>query len=70
MIFPAVWIQKSLTEQTSYALHISPLVMTYFESYFGIPYPLPKQDMAAVPDFFYGAMENWGLINYRLSSFY
>ena len=28
----------------------------YFENYFQIPYPLPKQDMVAVPDFGAG---NW-----------
>jgi aminopeptidase N len=32
-------------------------VLTYFEDYFGIPYPLPKQDMVAIPDFSAGAME-------------
>jgi hypothetical protein len=32
-------------------------VLTYFEDYFNIPYPLPKQDMIAIPDFSAGAME-------------
>ena len=30
--------------------------------FFQIKYPLPKQDMIAIPDFVSGAMEHWGLI--------
>jgi len=39
--------------------------LSYFQNYFKIPYPLPKLDMIAIPDFASGAMENWGAITFR-----
>lgn len=33
--------------------------------YFSMPFPLPKLDLVAVPEFSAGAMENYGLIVYR-----
>jgi tricorn protease interacting factor F2/3 len=39
--------------------------LAYCEEYYGIDYPLAKMDLIAVPDFAFGAMENWGAITFR-----
>ncbi|MPC09521.1 Aminopeptidase N [Portunus trituberculatus] len=57
--------REAAINQANYSLEIGPNILTFFEDYFSIPYPLPKQDMIAIPDFAAGAMENWGLITYR-----
>ena len=51
--------------QLEFALDTAVRTLSYFTEYFGIPYPLPKLDMIAVPDFAAGAMENWGAVTYR-----
>lgn len=48
-----------------FALDIATRTVDFFDDYFGVPYPLPKCDHVALPDFSSGAMENWGLITYR-----
>jgi aminopeptidase N len=48
-----------------FALDISVRSIDFFEEYFDTPYPLPKSDQVALPDFSSGAMENWGLVTYR-----
>jgi aminopeptidase N len=40
-------------------------LLEFYEEYFDTPFPLPKCDQVALPDFESGAMENWGLITYR-----
>ncbi|KAK8726810.1 hypothetical protein OTU49_010070, partial [Cherax quadricarinatus] len=59
------WAREEALTQAQYALRVGPAILTHFEDYFNQPYPLPKQDMIAIPDFSAGAMENWGLITYR-----
>src|SRR5206468_443276 len=39
--------------------------LSFFENYYGIPYPGDKLDLLAIPDFASGAMENLGAITYR-----
>ena len=48
-----------------FALDIAKRSIEFFDDYFETPYPLPKCDHIALPDFAAGAMENWGLITYR-----
>ncbi|MDE1828956.1 MAG: M1 family metallopeptidase [Thaumarchaeota archaeon] len=51
--------------QGKMALLFTKQFLAYFQNYFKIPYPLPKLDMIAIPDFASGAMENWGAITFR-----
>jgi aminopeptidase N/puromycin-sensitive aminopeptidase len=50
---------------TAYGVDVAKYVLHYYNSYFGIPYPLKKLDLIALPDFEAGAMENFGAITYR-----
>jgi len=59
---------KDKIDQAEFALEQATLITQNYEKYFGVPYPLPKQDLIAIPDFGAGAMENWGLITYRETS--
>ena len=56
---------RGKVEQGRFALETSVRLLEYLNDYFGIPYPLPKLDHIAIPDFAAGAMENWGAITYR-----
>ncbi len=55
---------KGKAEMGRYALESEAKILHYFNDYFGVPYPLPKLDLIAVPGGFGGAMENWGGITY------
>jgi aminopeptidase N/puromycin-sensitive aminopeptidase len=52
-------------ELTAYGVDVAKYVLHYYNDYFGIPYPLPKLDLIALPDFEAGAMENFGAITFR-----
>ncbi len=58
--------RRGVSAQGDYALQSAKRLLSYYNSYFGQPYPLPKLDMIAGPGSsqFFGAMENWGAIFY------
>ncbi|MFW6081959.1 MAG: M1 family metallopeptidase [Desulfosalsimonas sp.] len=62
-------VRAALAEGTEKGIHYSLAfarkALNYCEDYFQIPYPLQKMDLIAVPDFAFGAMENWGAITFR-----
>ncbi|RVE72148.1 hypothetical protein OJAV_G00059050 [Oryzias javanicus] len=62
-----IWARRKTIEQGQgdYALNLTGPILDFLQSYYGIPYPLSKSDQVALPDFYYGAMENWGLVTYR-----
>ncbi len=53
-------------ESARYALECTRRILSYYNEYFGVRYPLPKLDLIGVPNAFstFGAMENWGCITY------
>lgn len=64
-----VWSTKAQTlSSLDFALGIATRAVDFYDNYFDTPYPLPKADHVAIPDFSAGAMENWGLITYRESA--
>ncbi|CAJ0748807.1 12274_t:CDS:2, partial [Entrophospora sp. SA101] len=63
-----VYATRGNEKNGEFALNVAVEVLEYFAGVFGIPYPLPKLDMVAIPDFEAGAMENWGLITYRTAA--
>lgn len=60
-----VFAVRDMIDQADFALNITGRILELYEQTFGLPYPLPKLDQIAIPDFVSGAMEHWGLITYR-----
>ncbi|XP_068647529.1 aminopeptidase M1-like [Aristolochia californica] len=60
-----VYCPLGKSNQGKFALDVAVKVLPLYKDYFLMPYPLPKLDMVAVPDFASGAMENYGLVTYR-----
>jgi len=60
-----VYTPPGNSETGRFALDCAIKALDVYDSFFGVPYPLPKLDMVGVPEFAMGAMENWGLVVYR-----
>lgn len=52
---------------TAFGMDVGTFCLRWFEEYYGIAYPSDKVDLAALPDFAAGAMENLGCITFRES---
>ncbi|KAH8409851.1 hypothetical protein KR222_009893, partial [Zaprionus bogoriensis] len=59
------YVSPHQLHKVQFALDFGIAVTEYYIQYFKIAYPLPKLDMAAIPDFGSNAMEHWGLVTYR-----
>ena len=46
-----VWAPKDQIDQAKFAIHATPLILDYYEKFFKVNFPLPKQDLIAIPDF-------------------
>ena len=60
-----VVVPRGEAAKGAFALDEASALLRYYNSYFGIPYPLPKLDLVAAPGSGgFSAMENWGAILY------
>lgn len=64
-ILVSVYTPPGKTHLARYALDAAVGMLDYYQSAYGIEFPLPKCDLIAIPDFAAGAMENWGLVTFR-----
>ena len=55
------------SQNSRIALEITAQSLSEYQRYFGVPYPLKKLHIVALPEYHTGAMENWGAISSRES---
>lgn len=46
-----VWTPPSKVASGEYARDAALNIMKYYETFFGVKYPLPKQDLIAIPEY-------------------
>ena len=64
----SVYATRGKAEEAQYALSVMKDLMPYYDTYYGIKFPIKKLDTIAIPGGFLGAMENWGGITYNEST--
>ncbi|XP_012524023.2 uncharacterized protein LOC105829586 [Monomorium pharaonis] len=60
-----VWGRSEVAPYGKYAQNIGMGIINALENITDIDYALYKLDLVGIPDFSYGAMENWGLATFR-----
>ena len=60
-----VYTVPGKAEQGRFCLDTATRCLDFLQDIYGVPYPLIKSDLIAIPDFASGAMENWGCVTYR-----
>ncbi|XP_051154544.1 aminopeptidase N-like isoform X2 [Leptopilina boulardi] len=63
-----IWTREDLTDQTNYAEQISTNILNNLGTLFKQPLIIKKMDMIALPQMYFTAMENWGLVTFRESA--
>ena len=67
-VMSRVLAPKGMLSQAEFAAEVTRNVVPWYEEYFGQAFPFAKLDQIAVKEFDAGAMENVGLILYRMSA--
>jgi aminopeptidase N len=60
-----VYTPTGQIQRGKFVLHIAADSIGFFENYLEVPYPPARLQLASIPDFAPGAMENWGFITFR-----
>lgn len=60
-----VYTVPGKASQGQFCLDTASRCLDFLQEIYGVPYPLRKSDLLAIPDFAAGAMENWGCVTYR-----
>lgn len=63
-------VLPGLSDKADLSREFGRWALKYCEDYFDYPYSIDKMDLIAIPDFAFGAMENWGAITFRENLLY